>query len=98
MILNRKGQLLPETVHDHGPRPECLNVKFRHNGTKSGWHRAACRLRTLSCTWLPWPGRANRPAGTHHAPFGQKNLGIPAVQEGRILGRDISPEHRVEIH
>src|SRR5580700_10253157 len=35
---------------------------------------------------------------THHAPFGQKNLGIPAVQEGCILGRDVSPEHRVEVH
>ena len=47
MILNRKGQLLPETVHDHGPRPECLNVKFRHNGTNGIALRGALTAEAL---------------------------------------------------
>ena len=36
MIMGQSGPYLAKTTHDHDRRPECLNVKFRHNG----WHRA----------------------------------------------------------
>jgi mRNA-degrading endonuclease toxin of MazEF toxin-antitoxin module len=35
MIMYSFGRYLPQTVHDHEPCPECLDVKFRntaHNG------------------------------------------------------------------
>jgi RNA polymerase sigma-70 factor, ECF subfamily len=33
MITGRNGQIRAKSTHDHGSRPECLNVKFRHNRT-----------------------------------------------------------------
>jgi hypothetical protein len=32
MIVGQSGPYLAKTTHDHGRRPKCLNVKFRHNG------------------------------------------------------------------
>jgi hypothetical protein len=34
MIMDSFDQIEPKSTHDHGLRPECLNAKFRHNGTK----------------------------------------------------------------
>ena len=76
MILNRKGQLLPETVHDHGPRPECLNVKFRHTGAKADGiaRRADCGRSTTPGYHRPLPAK---PLSSAAMALSSSNAGNP---------------------
>jgi hypothetical protein len=48
--------IVTRTGHDHGPRPECLNVKSRQKRYITGWHHAA------GWQWgaVPRPGRHPR--------------------------------------
>ena len=62
MIVARNGQIRSRTGHDHGWRPNCLNMKFRHNGTRvtrqagTGRHTAAGHRPRRPSAALPTAG------------------------------------------
>jgi hypothetical protein len=60
MIMGQNGRYLPQTIHDHDLHPECLNVKFRHNGTYRITSRT--RLATGGEVTLTVASTANRRA------------------------------------
>ena len=59
MIVDRNCQIRVKSAHDHDPRPECLNIKLRHNGHN---RRAASLAMPRAQRGLPWRSRAP-PAG-----------------------------------
>ena len=60
MIMGRNGQIVTKSARDHDRRPECLNVKFRHNRYKRDLvPRQADRGRCSRCTLAKRWSRAN---------------------------------------
>jgi hypothetical protein len=57
MIVARNGQIAPETGHDHGPRPECLNSKPGHKGYNGAHCLAGLHYRTRAGTRAALPPR-----------------------------------------
>jgi hypothetical protein len=55
MIVARNGQIAPETGHDHGPRPECLNSKPGHKGYSGAHCLAGLHYRTRAGTRAALP-------------------------------------------
>jgi hypothetical protein len=56
MIADRNGQIRTKTGRDHGRRPECLNIKLRHNGwwdiLNSVWLRPVTGRSHTLLLWL----------------------------------------------
>jgi hypothetical protein len=90
MIMGRKGPYLAKTTHDHGRRPECLNVKLRYNGQislKFPPGRGGARCSTRRCTetggWLA--GNVGPGRDLVHRELFRFLYALPGVTAGRKL-------------